>query len=92
MNPELTADELRAETERAAGRDLTAMIAQLRAGGVLHAEFHPDGRVKVLTLGPEVTGQPTTTEDDEPGGESAFRSQMRAAAATVSFKKAKLHD
>jgi hypothetical protein len=44
--------------------NLTALIAQLRAGGVMHAEFHPDGSVKVLTLGPE-SNEPPTTEDGE---------------------------
>jgi hypothetical protein len=60
--------------------DLEAMIATLRKGGVFHAEFHDDGSVKVLTMGPDMA--PTQTEGDDaddpaPSRASALREHAR---------------
>lgn len=45
--------------------DLEAMISLLRNGGVFHAEFHADGSIKVLTLGPAMMPPETPDEDGQ---------------------------
>jgi len=62
--------------------DLTAMIGLLRAGGVMHAEFHEDGSVKVLTLGPD----PNAGGGDE-GEAPAKTSALREHAKRLQFGK-----
>jgi hypothetical protein len=88
LSPELTAEELRAETEHVAGRDLMATISLLRAGGVLHAEFHDNGRIKVLTLGPEAS--PPQTEDGE--ADSAPVNPLKEAARRLAFGMPRKHE
>lgn len=62
--------------------DLEAMIAQLRKGGVFHAEFHEDGSVKVLTMGPDPDAGGGDEEDD---GQPSRTSALRAAARAMQF-------
>jgi hypothetical protein len=53
--------------------DLTALISLLRAGGVFHAEFHEDGSLKIITLGPDPSAGGGDAESDDEPKKSALR-------------------
>ena len=57
--------------------NLTAMIGLLREGGILHAEFHEDGSVKVLTLGPDPNAGGGEAGDDDKPKTSALREHAK---------------
>jgi hypothetical protein len=59
---------------------LAAVIATMRQGGVISAEFHPDGAVKSVMLGPDPNAGGT---DSEPAAEG--KSALREHARRLSF-------
>lgn len=64
--------------------DLDETIAKLRAGGVTHAEFYPDGSVKALALGPAESEPPKETEDGEAEPDPKVH-PLKAAARRLAF-------